>query len=197
MSLFVDRGLALRLDRLALAAHAFHRFAHHPLCDRYAAEVFRLGGRTRICRGCTLALLGAALGTVAGVECAAPPLALACLAIALALASVRGRISKIATRLVPAFGIAFALSSVVHAPSALSIGLAALACLCAGALAVAYRSRGPNRSPCSTCPERAVSRPCSGLRPIVLRERALMRKAGALIRAEHRIDLRATALRLH
>jgi len=184
MSLLLDRGLARRLDRLAFAAHAFHRFAHHPLCDLYAAEVFRLGRRTRICRGCTLALIGAALGTVAGVVSGTPPLALASLTIAFALALTRGRRPKTATRLVPAFGIAFALSSVVHRPTGLSIGLAGLACLGAGALAVAYRLRGPNRSPCGTCPERAASTPCSGLRPIVLRERAMMRKTGALIRAE-------------
>jgi hypothetical protein len=179
----LDRSLALRLDRLAVAAHAFHRFAHHPLCDRYSAEVFRLGRRTRICRGCTLALLGAGLGTVTGVVHGTPPLALVSLMIAVALPFIRGRTSKMATRLVPAFGVAFALSSVVHRPNALSIALAALACLSAGALAVAYRVRGPNRSPCGTCPERAGSRPCSGLRAIVLRERAVMRKTGALIRA--------------
>ena len=180
----MDRGLALRLDRLAIAAHAFHRFAHHPLCDRYSAEVVRLGRRTRICRGCALALLGAALGTVAGVLQGMPPLALVSLTIACPLALIRWRRSKMATRLVPGFGIAFAFSSVVHRPSGLSIGVAALACLCAGAFAAAYRLRGPNRSPCGTCHERAGSRTCSGLRPIVLRERAVMRKTGALIRAE-------------
>ena len=183
MSLLLDRSLALRLDRLAVGAHAFHRFAHHPLCHRYDAEVFRLGRRTRICRGCTLALLGAGLGAVAGVAHGTPPLALMSLMIGVTVAFIRGRTSKMATRLVPAFSIAFALSTVVHRPNVLSIAIAALASLSAGALAVAYRQRGPNRSPCGTCPERRGSRPCSGLRAIVLRERAVIRKTGALIRA--------------
>lgn len=58
--------LARRLDRLSLAAHRFHRFAHHPLCEEYASEVFRLGRKTRVCKGCTLAGLGAASGLVVG-----------------------------------------------------------------------------------------------------------------------------------
>jgi len=40
-----------------------------------------------------------------------------------------------------------------------------------------YRQRGPNRSPCQQCPERSLSTPCSGLRPIVRRERAFRRLA--------------------
>lgn len=58
--------LARRLDRLSLAAHRFHRFAHHPLCAEYAGEVFRIGRKTRICKGCTLAGLGAVAGFAIG-----------------------------------------------------------------------------------------------------------------------------------
>ncbi len=33
----------VRSIRLAWSAHAFHRFAHHPLCERYASELIPLG----------------------------------------------------------------------------------------------------------------------------------------------------------
>ena len=33
--------LARRLDRLSVAAHRFHRWAHHPLCTEYEGEVLR------------------------------------------------------------------------------------------------------------------------------------------------------------
>ncbi len=59
-------ALARRVDRLARRAHAFHRFAHHPLCSWYATEVIRLGRRTRICLGCTLTALGAVAGVAVG-----------------------------------------------------------------------------------------------------------------------------------
>src|SRR5579859_1379561 len=59
-------SLARRIDRLAWFAHAFHRFAHHPLCDRYQEELIPLGRRTRVCRGCSLALLGVLVGAGAG-----------------------------------------------------------------------------------------------------------------------------------
>jgi hypothetical protein len=68
----LEPALARRLDRLARHAHRFHRHAHHPLCGAYAGEVLRLGRRTRLCRGCTLAALGAVGGALAGW--AAPPL---------------------------------------------------------------------------------------------------------------------------
>ncbi|HET8714991.1 MAG TPA: hypothetical protein VFM16_04150, partial [Holophagaceae bacterium] len=51
-------ALRRRLDRLARRAHAFHRFAHHPLCAEYAGERLRVG-KVHLCRGCTL--LGAGL----------------------------------------------------------------------------------------------------------------------------------------
>ncbi len=62
----LSSGMARRLDRLSVAAHRFHRIAHHPLCEEYASEVFLLGRKTRICKGCTLAGLGAAVGLVVG-----------------------------------------------------------------------------------------------------------------------------------
>jgi len=60
---------------------------------------------------------------------------------------------------------------------------AALAALAAFCLAVrAYRRRGPDRAPCAACPEAAGPGPCSGLAPVVRRERAFQRLAGAWIR---------------
>jgi hypothetical protein len=43
-----------------------------------------------------------------------------------------------------------------------------------------YRRRGPNRTPCVECPERTAA-VCSGLRPIVRRERAFRRVASRLL----------------
>ena len=68
-------ALARRVDRLARRAHAFHRFAHHPLCGRYAAEVIRIGRRTRICLGCSLTALGAVAGVALGLLRPAAPAA--------------------------------------------------------------------------------------------------------------------------
>src|SRR3954471_6162611 len=55
------------IDRLAQRAHAFHRFAHHPLCERYASELIPLGRRARLCRGCASAATGALLGALSAL----------------------------------------------------------------------------------------------------------------------------------
>jgi hypothetical protein len=193
----VGRGdLARRIDRLSRAAHAFHRFAHHPLCESYADEVFRFGRRARVCRGCTLALLGAGLGAIAGAVLGDPRAAWAGTATAVGLgilasprvaksAAPSSRLPKWMTRLAPAFGLAFALASAARHPTSLSsLVCGAAAGVCGVALLVLYRRRGPDRSPCPRCPERTAPRTCSGFRAIVLRERAVMRKAGALIRGK-------------
>jgi hypothetical protein len=69
----IPPALALRVDRLARRAHAFHRWAHHPLCSRYAAEVVRLGRRTRVCLGCSLTAAGALAGGALGLLLPAAP----------------------------------------------------------------------------------------------------------------------------
>jgi hypothetical protein len=192
--------LASQLDRLSRSAHAFHRFAHHPLCLRYSGEVFRLGRRTRVCRGCSLVLLGATLGVVSGASFGSLPAALASTGLAIGLATLRfgesradstaARASKVVTRFTPGFGLAFAVASAVRHPSVASVTGAAIGALCAAALLLAYRRRGPNRSPCLQCPEYRGPSTCSGFREIVSRERAVMRKAGAMVRAA---DLRGEA----
>ncbi len=55
------------IDRLARSAHAFHRFAHHPLCERYAGELIPLGRRARLCRGCAASALGSVMGLLAAL----------------------------------------------------------------------------------------------------------------------------------
>jgi hypothetical protein len=219
-------GLNVRLDRLARRAHAFHRFAHHPLCDRYAGELIVLRGRTRICRGCCYAAIGSLLGVLLGACLSVPswPLALvsslvfaavirpeagsrgtcgagpAAAAVtnpqAFALAEPRSapRIgsshslapaTKLATRALPLLLMAAALSAALrelrHGVSFLA--LAALGVTLSATLRAhaRYRARGPDRTPCASCPERACATPCSGVRPIIRAERAFVRRAQQLI----------------
>jgi hypothetical protein len=171
----LSRQLALRVDRLARHAHAFHRFAHHPLCPAYAPELVRLGRRTRLCRGCLLALLGVAVGFTLGLM-THPSIGLgwAILAAGVLLAALahRHRLPKSAGRLGPAIATGICAAT----------GLAGVA-MAAGALAlwlVVYRLRGPDRAPCRACPERTAS-PCSGFAPVVRRERAFRRLAARWI----------------
>jgi hypothetical protein len=177
--------LARRIDRLSRRAHAFHRFAHHPLCGEYAGEVLRIGRRTRLCRGCSLAAAGAALGAIAGFSVSSSLPALSAVLLALLLTAARARTAgKLATRFLPAGLLAFAIVAGARSPNLWGLGLLLLA-LGAGLLAVArYRRRGPDRTPCASCPERTRAEPCRGFAPIVRRERAFGRLAGSWIRAE-------------
>jgi hypothetical protein len=170
-----------RIDRLSRGAHAFHRFAHHPLCDDYAGEVLRFGRRVRLCRGCTLAFAGAVAGcllalvSVPGLLVAGSALAAALL---LAIAPLRDA-GKLATRFWPALLLAFAITAGALGASPAGVGLSLLG-LGAGSFAVVrYRRRGPDRSPCSACPERSRAEPCRGFVEIVRRERAFGRLSGS------------------
>jgi hypothetical protein len=169
--------LALRIDRLARRAHRFHRFAHHPLCDRYAGELLQLRGRARVCRGCTLFAAGGVAGVVAGITLR-PSLiaAFAGLGVAAALwaLGLRWRGSKIASRLAPAGALGFAVGGGPWCLVA-AVGVGVL-------LAAAYRRRGPDRSPCAACPERSGPAPCTGMREIVRAERAFQRMSGRWLR---------------
>jgi hypothetical protein len=191
LSVSLAPGLAHRIDRLARRAHAFHRFAHHPLCLRYEGEVIRVGPRARMCRGCTLSLLGSAMGAVAGAFLGTPSVVVLGLAFAIALGAwslgLAGlRASKIATRLVPLCGMTFSLSSAVHSRSPVALGIAAAGCASTLVFLMLYAKRGPNRSPCLSCPERTAPKTCSGFQRIVRREKAVMRKTAAMIRSEGR-----------
>jgi hypothetical protein len=173
-------GLARRLDRLARQAHAFHRFAHHPLCERYASELVPLGRRARVCRGCSLTLAGALVGLALAATRPSPLAGLALVAAATALGafSLRARVPKLVGRLVPAALLGCALGA---GPVAVS---ATLAVVLAGGLA--YRRRGPSRAPCVGCPEAGAS-VCSGYAPIVRREQAVQRLGGRWIEAERQL----------
>jgi hypothetical protein len=174
----LPRPLAHRIDRLARVAHRFHRFAHHPLCSAYRAEVIPLGRKTRVCRGCAYAGAGLLAGAVAGAVLR-PPAALGALAVALAVALLGAafllRPPKLVTRLLPALLVGFAAT-------AGPIGVTAAAAAVVAVLYFAYRRRGPHRAPCATCPERASAPTCSGFLPILRREQAFRRLSGRWLR---------------
>ncbi|MET0595716.1 MAG: hypothetical protein ABW133_23665 [Polyangiaceae bacterium] len=178
--------LAARIDRLARAAHRFHRFAHHPLCDEYRGEVIALGRRARVCRGCASVLGGGLAGALGAAFVAAPPFAL----VGMFLAGIAGgaiftflgrarhaRPAKLVSRFLPAVAIAFAIARAT-AFGAIGIACAAVAATVLAFVVKRYRRRGPDRTPCAGCPERHLERPCRGIAPIVRRERAFRRLAG-------------------
>jgi hypothetical protein len=178
----IARPVAKRIERLARRAHAFHRFAHHPLCSDYADELIALGRRRRVCRGCAFALLGAVTGALLGFVF---PLALwqaAPLATLSLTASVTTRrLGKLWKRALPGAGASYALACCVMQHDLWALGCA-LAIVAAGStLLAAYRLRGPDRSPCLRCPERTLQVPCSGFRDIVRAERAFVRRSQRLL----------------
>lgn len=178
----IGRDVARRLDRLAFRAHAFHRWAHHPLCREYETEVFRLGRRLRLCRGCTLAALGGLAGLLGGLALPTLPsrdlLLLATLGTLTTLPALgRRRLPKLLTRALPMGLLPFL---VVQAARAGGLGpwlCAACAGIVAGVALLAYRRRGPDRTPCTTCPEFTAAGTCRGFREIRTRERAFARLA--------------------
>ncbi len=162
------------IDRLALGAHAFHRFAHHPLCGEYAGEVVRIGHRVRLCRGCLCAASGAIAGVFAGGLLVLPlPIAAGMLAAAVPLSS--SGLGNLVSRFLPSgFAAAAIVSGVASATLAGTI-LAVAAAACIALFVAVYRRRGPDRSPCKSCPERDGPVPCRGYAAIVRRERAFQR----------------------
>jgi len=183
----IEAALARRIDTLSRRAHRFHRFAHHPLCDRYAGEIVRVG-KLRLCRGCTFAIAGGLAGGFVGLAIGgstlAAAIAVACstsLLLATLWSKRRKRIPKTWTRLVPAGLYALAITCGVLAASPLGIALAVAAAAIVGLVRVLYGRRGADRTPCTTCPELGRS-PCSGFTRIVSRERAFQRVANQLLR---------------
>ena len=175
----ISPALARRIDRLSRGAHAFHRYAHHPLCGAYAGEVLAFGRRTRVCKGCLYAGSGLLTGSVVGLI--VPPLPASILGVAfvggaLAALSLAVRLPKVLTRFAAGVLGGAALVGALRLGiwgTLLSAGLGS-----AAAVVIAlYRVRGPDRSPCASCPERLAGPPCSGFRPIVRRERAFQRVA--------------------
>jgi hypothetical protein len=164
----IPRPLARRIDRLARRAHRFHRFAHHPLCEEYGGELVQLGGRARLCRGCAMFAAGGIVGVLAAVVVRPAPVVAAVVAACGALvaaSSLKWRTSKWLTRFAAAAGFGFAMGNLWTAVATISL---------AGLLALAYRRRGPNRSPCASCPEKSFAT-CRGMTEIVRAERAFQR----------------------
>ncbi len=163
--------LALRIDRLAWRAHAFHRVAHHPLCEAYRGEVLRVGKRLRICRGCTFLVAGLLAGFASGAYLWPPPLwGVGALSLALVLGglSLLLRVPKALGRFLPGAGLGLAVWAgwPCALASLLGVGLAG----------IFYRRKGVDRGRCHTCYER-LRVPCSGFAAIVRRERAFRRRA--------------------
>jgi hypothetical protein len=185
-------ALLRRIDRLARRAHAFHRFAHHPLCDAYAGELISLRGRTRVCRGCACAVAGALGGAVLASVCALP-LALCTVAASAALLAVfaaqprsvsaGARPSKWWTRALPTSLLFAAVVTLSRAPSVAHVAWTAGLLALSWAVLGRYRRRGPDRTPCSVCPERGAIGACSGFRTIVRAERAFVRRSERLLDA--------------
>ncbi|HTL98121.1 MAG TPA: hypothetical protein VL181_04885 [Holophagaceae bacterium] len=182
-------ALRRRLDRLARRAHAFHRFAHHPLCVEYAPERIRFG-RVQLCRGCAFLALGIAAGLAMGAllpaHRAAAGAALG-LAPVPALAAFAVRLPKSIGRALPGAALGFAfLQGLRLGPAGWILSAGAVAFFAAAFLA--YRRRGPHRGPCETCPDRDRRPACRGFAPILKRERALQRFAGKLIAQQTRTE---------
>ncbi len=177
----IPAPLARRIDRLAWVAHAFHRFAHHPLCERYRGELVPLGHRLRVCRGCALAVIGLSCGAIGGaltrgIDLGPGAWLLPLIGFGLALLPL-GR-SKLLRRFLPALLLA---AAAFHGPALLSL----LSVTLAATMLALYRRKGPNRVPCATCPER-TREVCSGFAPVVRRERAFRRLSGRWLRPLYR-----------
>jgi hypothetical protein len=209
----VPLPLARRIDRASRVAHRFHRFAHHPLCHAYAPELIAWGGKTRVCRGCAFSALGVAGGLGGGLATAPYVPASLELAVGLAVlafvvlaalsfsslrrarpargpaASSSGgggsqRPSKLVSRLIPAGMLGFVLARSGMAGSVPGALIVVAVCAAALLLIALYRQRGPDRSRCQVCPEYGRGIPCSGVTPILRRERAFRRLAGAWLARE-------------
>ena len=174
----IDPVLARRIDRFGRRAHGFHRFAHHPLCPAYGGEIVSFG-RLRVCKGCLLAGTGLASGLAAGGAplWGGPAVSMALLAAwtVWLLCLVRWRPPKLYARFMPA-ALAGYLAVRWCRGGDWAVTLAVLAGLAAAIRH--YRHRGPHRTPCATCPERAGPGTCSGYRPMARRERAFRRVVG-------------------
>ena len=182
--------LARRLDRLAWRAHAFHRYAHHPLCSAYRRDLLAVG-RVRLCKGCTFVALGSLAGCLLGIGtprmglwplAGAAGIALAWGALAFGGAALRP-LGKGATRFMPALGAGYVLVQGLRQGCWAGLALAAGVGLGIGAGVLLYRRRGPWRNPCEACPEREL-RPCSGFRRQLRRERAFQRLASRFLASE-------------
>lgn len=179
----VPRATLRRTERLARHAHAFHRFAHHPLCEAYAGEVFRIG-RARVCKGCSLAMLGGVVGVAAaGIVrlmsakvSMVVPLAALVLGVGCLLAARRWRSGKLASRFVPALLLSACVTLSALRFDVIGAVIALTAVAIVPIVLWEHRKRGPWREPCRACAEGLDGdEVCSGFRRQLRREKAVMR----------------------
>ncbi|HEX7489197.1 MAG TPA: hypothetical protein VF341_09850 [Anaeromyxobacteraceae bacterium] len=97
-------------------------------------------------------------------------------------ADLGGRASKLLTRTLPAASAACLAVLGARATSVAGLTVAAGALALVGGGVLAYRRRGPDRSPCVACPERGRPQVCSGFAPMARREKAFSRLAARLLR---------------
>jgi hypothetical protein len=191
----IPAKVAREVDRLARGVHRRTAWAHHPLCERYGGETFRLG-RHLVCRGCALAASGAVagLGAVLALGPAPGTAALACGLLALpALLALAVRVPKVLGRTLPGASVGAAAGAVASTPGAAPAALAAVLALAVLVHVRVYRRRGPDRSACETCPERALLPGCAGFAPLLRRERAFQRAADRLIAVGSPASTRSSA----
>jgi hypothetical protein len=177
----IGTDLARRIDRLGRRAHAFHRYAHHPLCAAYRQEVVAVGP-WRLCRGCLLVGAGSLLGLAAAAVlprlAPAPAWALTAFWGLGLLGLSLGRPGKVVSRCLPAAVAFFLLGQALLAGPPWGWVRAATVLALVAAFIRAYRRRGPHRGPCLACPERRGRSVCSGYLRQTRREKAFQRLAG-------------------
>jgi hypothetical protein len=188
----VPEATVRRVARLGRRAHAFHRYAHHPLCEAYANEVWHVGRRMRVCKGCTLVALGALAGVAIGsarqvsaLSMAVDAAALAVAVLAVAVPAARGTAGKLVSRFLLAFLLADVAAHGVFRADALGVLLGCLAMAVAAIGIAAHRKRGPWRVPCTACEEGlAGDAVCTGFREQLRREKAVIRLSARWIARE-------------
>ncbi len=142
-----------------------YRFAHKPLCDRFAHDVLRIGP-LHVCRSCTLLYAGIATGFAAWALLPVSPWALAIALAAVLLPSAPPLYTRLPrhVRDVLRFGVGLLL------PMAVAVGVAGRLIPALGALAVMwgfwrlyFHLRLARRAAaCNGCPELNAGGICSG-----------------------------------
>ena len=142
-----------------------YRFAHKPLCDRFAHDVLRIGP-LHVCRSCTLLYAGIATGFAAWALLPASPWALAAALASVLLPSA----PQVYTRLPRHVRDVLRFGAGLLLPMAVAVGVAGRLIPALGALAVMwgfwrlyFHLRLARRATaCNGCPELNAGGICSG-----------------------------------
>ena len=178
---------AWSLRRLWWRRSYWFRWAHKPLCDRFQRDVLSVG-KVRLCRSCTLAWFGVAVGAVAmaigGTSTAWSAVVLASMVVAASLPSRYARYPRWARD-----ALRFSLGWVIGVGAvAVLIGPHLPGLLIAGGLAAAWApfqaSRRKRRQDlCHGCPQLGTGI-CSGFRAQAADARRYEEEATALLLAD-------------